>query len=217
MALASYSDLQAAVKDWLAEDSLLDARLPDFIAFTEAEMNYGRAAAPGRPPIKGFRTQDMQKREPIALTEDVNQYALPADYLQVMVLDYPDDSITGPLTQLTLTEIDSIREVSELRYYAYSEGGIIIRGTPGEDPGSLSLLYYSKIPALSDTVLTNWVLEKHPDVYLYGTLVHAAAYLKQDPAPWEKLYEQAREGVIVSDNIAQRGPVQRMSMAYSVV
>lgn len=34
--------------------------------------------------------------------------------------------------------------------------------------------------AISSTTATNWVLDDHPDVYLYATLIEAAPYLKDD-------------------------------------
>ena len=48
------------------------------------------------------------------------------------------------------------------------------------DP-NLVMVYYQRIPALSDTVTTNWLLEAHPDLYLYTTLGAAEAWLKNDP------------------------------------
>ena len=55
------------------------------------------------------------------------------------------------------------------------------------------LVYIQKIPALSDTDLTNWVISTAPDVYLYGSLLHSAPYLAEDPrvTVWAQLYGAA--------------------------
>jgi hypothetical protein len=46
---------------------------------------------------------------------------------------------------------------------------------------SLIVLYFRRIVNLSDTVATNWVLEKHPDLYRYASLAAAEAWYKNDP------------------------------------
>lgn len=59
------------------------------------------------------------------------------------------------------------------------------------NPAALDLWYYAKLTALSTTSTTNWVLTKYPDLYLYGSLVHTAPYLKNDEriALWDGLYK----------------------------
>jgi hypothetical protein len=42
------------------------------------------------------------------------------------------------------------------------------------------MIYYGKIPALSAQQATNWLLTKAPDVYLYGSLLHAQPFLMDD-------------------------------------
>ena len=53
------------------------------------------------------------------------------------------------------------------------------------------------ITALSGGSPTNWLLTSHPDVYLYGTLMEAAPYLKDDERVviWKGLLAEAVEGV----------------------
>ena len=41
-----------------------------------------------------------------------------------------------------------------------------------------TLVYERKIPALSESSPSNWVLEKHPDAYFYGALVQAADFIE---------------------------------------
>ena len=45
---------------------------------------------------------------------------------------------------------------------------------------TLRMEYYQKIPALSDSNTSNWLLEKHPDVYLHSALFYANKFLR-DP------------------------------------
>ena len=59
------------------------------------------------------------------------------------------------------------------------------------------LMYYAKVPTLSDSNETNWLLTHHPDIYLYGALLHSAPYLKEDERAqtWAALYTSAVERV----------------------
>jgi hypothetical protein len=45
---------------------------------------------------------------------------------------------------------------------------------------SVEMTYYKKIPSLSDSVQTNWLIERAPDAYLYGALLQMEGYLGQD-------------------------------------
>jgi hypothetical protein len=39
--------------------------------------------------------------------------------------------------------------------------------------GDAQIIYKRSLPALSDTITTNWLLTRAPDIYLFGALVHA--------------------------------------------
>ena len=59
----------------------------------------------------------------------------------------------------------------------------------------VELLYYQRVPALSDSNTTNWLLTEAPDVYLYGSLVHSAPYLADDArtAVWAQIFGAAMQ------------------------
>jgi hypothetical protein len=61
-------------------------------------------------------------------------------------------------------------------------------------PGTLSLLYYARLPAL-ETTDTNWLLQKHPDIYLFGSLVEAQAFGQniQGVQGWMSRLDQAMQ------------------------
>ena len=67
------------------------------------------------------------------------------------------------------------------------------------------LLYFAKIPALSDSATTNWLLTNAPDAYLYGALIHSAPYLKDDARIqiWAGLYQSAIDNLNDSSNDAR--------------
>ena len=96
--------------------------------------------------------------------------------------------MSPPITLEYLTP----EEISERRSVLNSTGRplyfTVIGGSTGQlevlpSPDSTytsSIVYYTKIPALTDSATTNWLLSSHPDIYLYGLLVEAEPYLKND-------------------------------------
>ena len=72
---------------------------------------------------------------------------------------------------------------------------------------SAELLYYAKIPALSDSNTTNWLLTESPDIYLYGALVQSSPYLKEDErvGTWAGLYQRFVDDMMLADERARIG------------
>jgi hypothetical protein len=58
---------------------------------------------------------------------------------------------------------------------------------------TLKLSYFGKIPALSNSNTTNYILSNYPQVYLYGALVEAQPYIINDERlpTWLTLYNEA--------------------------
>ena len=86
---------------------------------------------------------------------------------------------------------------------------------PGPDDNYIAeVVYYAKVPPLSATNTTNWMLELSPDIYLYGALIQSAPYLKDDErlAVWASIYQKLIEDMNVSDE-RSRGQVS-MRMAF---
>lgn len=57
------------------------------------------------------------------------------------------------------------------------------------------MIYWRKVSSLSPGNPTNWLLTDHPDIYIYGALLHSAPYLKDDPRlqMWQTLHDTAAE------------------------
>lgn len=55
----------------------------------------------------------------------------------------------------------------------------LVSGQIQTDPavtGTATIVYKAALPALSNTVTTNWLLARAPDAYLFGTLIQAEFY-----------------------------------------
>jgi len=82
------------------------------------------------------------------------------------------------------------------RYYAITDGSIEVFPTPDQDY-TLEMVYVSQIDALSSDNTSNWVLQYHPDAYLYGVLVHSAPFLGEDArmGTWSALFQNAIDAI----------------------
>ena len=60
------------------------------------------------------------------------------------------------------------------------------------------ITYYRRIPALTELAPNNWLATNHPDLYLYGALANAEAFLKNDPriGLWKVAAGEALESLI---------------------
>jgi hypothetical protein len=189
MALSTYAELKSSVADWLNRSDLTTA-IPDFISLAEAQME------------RKLRTRQMISRA--TATVNTEYSALPDDFLEVKSLKLQ----TNPVTPLQFETIDSLdnlqqqyRSASKPRFF--SVVGNQIRTVPVPDGSyTTELTYYAKLSKLSTSNTTNWLLTAASDVYLYGTLMQAAPYLKDDGriAVWSSMYISAIEDLQVSDD-----------------
>jgi hypothetical protein len=195
MAIATYSDLRSAVADWLNRSDLTSV-IPSFISLAEA----------------GFNKDENLRLKPSIVRADATldgQYeALPSDYLEMLNLQIlasnPDHRKLQFLTMNQYDEYQASYTNNGLPLY-YTIVGNQIRLLPNPDTSyTAEMVYYAKIPALSDSNTTNWLLTAHPDIYLYGTLIQSAPYLKDDSrtAIWADLYRKAVEDAHRADDRA---------------
>jgi len=152
--LGSWSGLREAVAAWLDRDDLND-RIPDFIRLAEAR----------------FRREIVRTEQETIVSLPGT---LPSDFDSARAV-YLTDAPTIALTQISPAELRgrySGPGTGPPQVYAISAGQIIV-GPPPNAAYAATLLYNRKIPALGSSVQTNWLLDDHPDLYLFGTLLHA--------------------------------------------
>ena len=163
--ITNYATLQSAIADYLNRADLT-AQIQTFIQFCEADLN------------TRLRSREMIVNA--TATSDGQFVALPPDWLEAINM-----MIVGgqsPLRYITPDEADTIikaQTYTSTRFYSMTTG-VIELVPPAVDDITIDMVYYGKIPALSDANTTNWLLTKAPDVYLYGALTHAAPFLMDD-------------------------------------
>ena len=163
--ITNYSTLQSAIADYLNRADLT-SQIQTFIQFVEADLN------------TRLRCREMIVRA--TTTNDDEFVKLPLDFLEALNLQIVGGA--SPLRYVTLDEADMINKaqvLTQVSVYSLMNGAIELIPPPSTDV-EIEMVYYGKIPALTDSNTTNWLLTKAPDVYLYGALVHAAPFLMDD-------------------------------------
>jgi hypothetical protein len=200
MALSNYTELQAAITKWAMRsgDADFEATVPDFIVLCERLVN-------GQ-----LRVRQMEATA--TLTLDVNGEAtLPGDYLA-----FRDVTLTTTAPPRSLYAVSPDYATQEHPFeggqaQAFSISGDTFRMHP-KGAGDVRLRYYAAIPALSNANVTNWLLTKAPDVYLYGSLIQTAPFMMDDArmAVWGALFDKGMEALTSEDHQAKymRGQVR---------
>jgi hypothetical protein len=178
MAITTYSELQAAVGNWL-DHGLFAARIPEFIALFEAAANR--------------RLRVREQEAATALTPSSGAAALPADYLAWRRVTW-----TGsPRVELQYVHPSYLQaaypSTPSARPRVFTIEGSTLKIRP-VDATALEFDYIQKIPALSDGAATNWLLAAHPDLYLFGALVEAEMFgVNDERAP---LWKARRDEIL---------------------
>jgi len=168
MAITTYAELQTAIGDWLNRADL-DQKIPDFIRLAESTLN------------DVLRQADMVTQS-TGVTITAGRATLPSDALEVVYAqvgsaeDEPLEQITPQ--QLTMLRRTRTRDAANPRFFAIIGRQIVVTPTPSS--GTLDLDYYQRIPALTTSNTTNWLLDDAPHVYLYTSLLHATPSLMDD-------------------------------------
>jgi len=199
MAITNYSELQSTIADFLNRDDLTTV-IPTFITLAEAEFN------------RRLRHWRMENR---ATAEVDSQYsAIPADFLEPIRL-HLETSNYRTLELMSQADMQSMRmrnldTSGKPAYYALTQGEIELYPTP-DATYNLEMNYYARIPALSVSNTTNWLLTYFPDAYLYGALAHSAPYLGEDArmATWAALLQSAMDGIMRESEQAKFGGTGR--------
>lgn len=192
MPISTYAELKNAVADWLNREDLASV-IPSFITLAEADIN------------RKLRDWRMETRSTASL--EAQYSALPGDWLQTIRLQ-----IAGDTSRLELVSQGALADLRAARgdlggkptHYALTAGGLELFPTP-DQTYTAELVYFAKVPALSDVATSNWLLTSAPDVYLYGALMQTAPYLKDDARTevWAALYSAAVEGLNASSERAR--------------
>lgn len=182
MAITTYSKLKTSIANYLHRDDLTSV-IPDVIALAESDI---LADISDLPELLSRATATTAAGNP--LVDTVGMYAIRdawADGLQVAILQ--PGAIPSTVTATGAPEALCIDGAAQLRIYPTPDGAY-----------SIDVLY---VPVISPSLAggepsadaTNWILQQHPGVYLYGALLQASAFIQDDGRLpiWQTAYDAA--------------------------
>lgn len=99
-------------------------------------------------------------------------------------------------------------------YYTIIGGEFAFYPIPS-DGVEVELVYRQRLPDLASNS-TNWLLQNHPDAYLYGSLIHSSPKLKDDRMDmWVSLYAAISEILFSADQIESQGALTPLPNGYA--
>ena len=212
MALSTYTELKDAIADWL-DRSDLTSRIPDFIALAEARIN------------RELRIRPMEVRSVAYTSSGQKYFNLPGGYLQMRNIQL-NTNPTTPLEYITPEMLDRLYGSNTTgKPRAYTLIGDEIQLSPIPDAAyEIEMAFYENIDSLGDgtagTVVSNWLTLNAPDILLYGALLEAEPFIKNDERVpvWLNGYSNAVDKLQKADaRDRHSGSAMRVRNIYSGV
>lgn len=154
MALATLNELRAAITDYTTRT---DVPVTTCIALAESKF------------ASTVKHRLAEKFAEIPVAANAPSFPLPVDFQEARSL-----KIEGK--PLTLASIDALNAVpGNTGEYAIVGTTVRLQSQPAADL-LVGFTYYARVPALTESNITNWLLATFPDVYLYGVLLEYAIW-----------------------------------------
>jgi hypothetical protein len=180
MAIANYSDLKAAIASWLDRTDLT-AKIPDFIQLAESKI-FRKLRCPGN---------EQWARYPAA-PSITQTFQIPNDYIEAKVLMYGTLPLTRISDQKYLALLAQSDAAGTPKYFTRMKDQLYLYPAADYEADVNLIFYESQGPMVLDTDYTRTLLFA-PDLYLYGALTAAQAYLIGDErlGVWAGQYNEA--------------------------
>lgn len=163
MTFASYTELADEITSIThrAGDTEFEGKIASWVRLFEVRAN------------RVLRVRDMEEAFPsVALVDGAAP--LPADFLAFKELRFDADEGYALLPKPLQYVRDRRLTSASPTHFAVTKAEVVCDGA-----GDIAGTYYQRLPGLEANT-TNWLLEQHPDLYLFGTLVEAALWMQDD-------------------------------------
>jgi hypothetical protein len=198
MSITTYDELKTAVGNYLARSDLTSF-IPDFIAGAETRIAYGS----DEPfPTQALRIRAMETES--TFTVGAQSVALPTGYLQMRSFYISANGRNVPLEQTS--QEDLYRRYPSTsgtpKFYALAGDNIVFGPSPSSSSTySATMLYYKKFDDVATADPVPWLLTNAPLVYVYGALLEAAPFIRNDERIqlWQGLFAGQIGGLMRSD------------------
>jgi hypothetical protein len=183
MSFATYANLKTEFTNWLGHD-LFEDNYDDFVTLFEA---------------RACRLMHVRENTTTAtITMSGGSGSLPTDYLETKRVTWTGTP-NNELDYLHPTYFRALYPTTDQgtpNHYTIEGANIVVR--PLNDT-ALQMLYVQKTAAVSSTL--NWLFTKHPDVYLFGSLMMAEAFGSNDERIplWKQMVDEAFSEILRQD------------------
>jgi len=155
-------------------DSELVSVMPSLTRIVEGKIN------------NALKTGEQSVRGQIWLERDQEYYGLPSDWGGFRDVEIIQDGkkVGRTLTYLAPEEMNKLnrRDEGRKRHNYYTVIANQIQVAPPTDNEVLEVVYYQRLPALTQDTDSNWLTEKNPDAYIFGLCAEMAAFAKDEPS-----------------------------------
>lgn len=175
--LTSYDDLVTAVADWLHRKDLR-ARAPTFIALAEVRINR----------IAQIRAMELEAG--LFFEAGERRVALPEGYSSPIDVRLPGDCPRN-LTAYVAEALPVRADPGEPCAWAI-DGDSLTVDRPADIDRTV-MLRYRGIARLGVDTQTNIILQRYPDLYLYGALLESGPFIRdvESMQLWQGMYDRA--------------------------
>lgn len=153
-------------------DVATTSRINDFIRMAEARIN------------RLLKTRKQTGRAYTLAEKHKDRYTLPPDYIGLRTINYTlkvptgGESTVSEMLYLTPRQLTNLGETrSSAVYYTIVDDQFQIH--PKLDDGyTIEIVYYRKVPTLSESAPANWMSEGHPDIYVSAIAAEISLFVK---------------------------------------
>jgi len=164
--------------------------MPSFVKIVEARLN------------RVFKTSEQATRSIIVTLDGQEYYGLPSDFAGLRDIEIQNTPSTARQTlQYLSPEQMNDRANNNNNIISYTIIANQLHIYPAQDGLLLEIVYYQKIPPLTETNVNNWISTNEPQIYIFGLMVEINAFVKdpQTTQLWEQRFA-AEVSAIESDD-----------------
>ena len=164
--IVDYNSLQTALANWLHRSDLTSI-VPDLIAMAEMQLSVD------------LDTQWQWAQASLTTTASVQTLAMPTDLIALKRLTVLG-AVNSVLVYMPPEAFDATYNSNDSSMpESFTMLGMTASLGPIPDAVyTVNCLYKQKIPALSATNPTNWLITAFPNLYLWGSILAAQIYLR---------------------------------------
>lgn len=225
MAVDTYDKLQSALADQINRDDLsvdvtayspatIDSAIKRFIARAENMIERDLNSRGGHKSMETVTTS-------LSTTGGTQTLTLPTDFLSSRTFAL---SLAGSTKVLTFLDTTSLFNLYPSTVSGEPEAFTIVgtntaylRPVP-DGVYSTLLIYTAKLPRLSSTQTTNWLLTNHEDIYIHACMIHSGLYLENDErlVLMKGAYDQSINDLMGDDRMTRWNAVQNPNVQVAI-